>query len=320
MTKTKEIIIEKVNLHPRNKHRSRYDFKQLISVCSELAPLISINKYNNESIDFTNPIAVKTLNKALLKYFYGISNWDIPENYLCPPIPGRADYIHYIADLLSTCNNGVIPTGKSVKALDIGMGANCIYPIIGTKEYGWKFVGSDIDPVAIKSANEIIKNNKLSDVIECRQQNLKHIIFRGIIKPTETFDITMCNPPFHASLAEANAGTERKWKNLGNTKTKKRVLNFGGQNAELWCKGGEKEFVSRMVEESAEIPEKCFWFSTLISKQANLKGVYNALIRAQAFDIKTIDMAQGQKVSRIVAWTFLNRAQQTEWAQKRWNK
>lgn len=320
MTQPDKIIpTEKNNLHPRNKHRLRYDFKQLINCCKELAPFVTVNKYNDESIDFTDPVAVKTLNKALLSSFYGISHWDIPENYLCPPIPGRVDYIHYMADLLSECNNGVIPTGKSVKALDIGVGANCIYPILGTKEYGWQFVGSDIDYTAVKSAREIITTNNLADTIECRQQMSHSSIFKGIIRPGEVFDLSFCNPPFHSSFAEAQAGTQRKWKNLGISKAKKNILNFGGTNTELWCKGGEVEFLKNMAEQSAEIPERCLWFSTLVSKKDSLQGIQRALIRAQAYDIQTINMSQGQKVSRIVAWTFLNKTQQKEWSKKRWN-
>ena len=92
---------EKIELHPRNKHRERYDFQQLINTCPELAPFVKLNNYNDESIDFFNPNAVKMLNKALLKQHYGINNWEIPEGYLCPPIPSRADYLHYIADLLT---------------------------------------------------------------------------------------------------------------------------------------------------------------------------------------------------------------------------
>ncbi len=310
--------LEKSGLHPRNKHRLRYDFEQLILVCPKLAAFVSINKYNNESIDFSNPEAVKTLNKALLKQFYGISNWDIPVNYLCPPIPGRADYIHYIADLLKSSNNNVLPKGNSISVLDIGVGANCVYPIIGNSEYGWRFVGTDIDPFAIKSANTIIvSNDHLKSAIECRLQTSSSAIFRNIMKPGEVFDITICNPPFHSSLAEANEGTERKWRNLG-IKNKKAALNFGGQNTELWCTGGESGFVKKMIEQSAQLPTKCFWYSTLISKRENLAGVYKALKKVNAIDIKTIDMAQGQKVSRIVAWTFLNEEQQKAWRIKRW--
>jgi 23S rRNA (adenine1618-N6)-methyltransferase len=309
--------IEKTNLHPRNRHRFHYDFEQLIQCCPELFEFISLNKHGNKSIDFSNPAAVKALNRALLKQFYGILNWDIPATYLCPPIPGRADYIHYMADLLSACNDGVIPQGHLIRVLDIGVGANCVYPIIGHREYGWHFVGSDIDSVAINSANLIIASNDcLHGAIECRLQTVATAIFKNIINPSDVFDISMCNPPFHASLAEASAGTKRKWKNLG--RNSERTLNFGGQNSELWCEGGEEAMVHQMIEESAQWPTQCFWYSTLISKKSNLPGVYRGLRKVNAFDIKTIEMAQGQKVSRIVAWTFLDASQQKEWKIKHW--
>jgi 23S rRNA (adenine1618-N6)-methyltransferase len=316
--KPKSVSPGKTGLHPRNRHRGQYDFAQLCKACPELAAFVSLNKYNNESINFSNAEAVKTLNKALLKYFYGIQYWDIPPNYLCPPIPGRADYIHYAADLLSSCNKGVIPQGHSVKVLDIGIGANCVYPIIGNKEYGWNFVGSDIDEKAIKAARQIItSNDSISKAIECRLQTSPAQIFKGIIKKDEFFDLSICNPPFHASFAEAQAGTERKWKNLGIQKDKKNILNFGGQNTELWCEGGEEAFVGKMVEQSAGFSENCFWFSSLISKKDTLAAVNKLLRKVKAFDVKIINMSQGQKISRMVAWTFLNEAKQKDWRLKR---
>ena len=317
--KQKIVPLEKCDLHPRNRHRFRYDFKQLVLCCPELSVFVSVNQYNHSSIDFSHSAAVKALNKALLKQFYGIAHWDIPAHYLCPPIPGRADYIHYMADLLSACNNAVIPRGKSIRVLDIGVGANCVYPLIGHREYGWHFVGSDIDPVAVKSANRIIAlNHSLNKAIECRLQTSALDMFRNMIQPEEVFDISICNPPFHASLAEARLGTQRKWKNLGLNKNSKTTLNFGGQNNELWCQGGEEAFVRKMIEQSAECPMNCLWYSTLISKKSNLPDVYRTLKKVNALDVKTMDMAQGQKVSRIVAWTFLNESQQNEWRLKRW--
>ena len=116
----------------------------MIKSCSELGEFVKPNIHGDDSIDFANPDAVKWLNKAILKHYYGINYWDIPENYLCPPIPGRADYIHHISDLLRTSNYGKIPTGQKVKCVDIGVGANCVYPIIGIKEYDWSFIGSDV--------------------------------------------------------------------------------------------------------------------------------------------------------------------------------
>lgn len=318
---------EKTGLHARNKHKGRYDFQQLAKICPELAPFVSVNKYHDESIDFSNPAAVKSLNRAILKNFYAIADWDIPANYLCPPIPGRADYIHHIADLLSTCNNGVIPRGKSVHVLDIGVGANCVYPIIGHSEYGWTFLGADIDPTALASANKIIQtNSELTGAVLLRQQMTPEHIFSGLLKTEEIFDITICNPPFHASLADAQEGTQRKWRNLGKetsattVKSKLPLLNFGGQGGELWCEGGEADFIGRMIEESTQLPDQCLWFSTLVSKESNLPGIYRALKKARVIDSRTIDMAQGQKKSRIVAWTFLGKSQQAAWRSQRFNQ
>lgn len=314
----KKISSDKNELHHRNKHRSRYDFEQLIIVCPDLKPFVSINKFNIETIDFTNPLAVKTLNQALLKQFYNIDFWDIPQNYLCPPIPGRVDYIHNIADILALSNGNVIPIGKHVKVLDIGVGANCIYPLLGYQEYGWSFIGSDVDPFSIKIASQIVQANSLSKSIELRHQKHSNHIFNGIIKPNEIIDVTMCNPPFHSSAAEAKEGTERKWKNLGQEKHIKSNLNFGGQSNELWCKGGERTFILKMIEESILFSQNCLWFTTLVSKSESLSSIYNALKKVNATDIKTISMSQGSKTSRLVAWTFQNETQQQQWSSGRW--
>ena len=311
---TPKRIIEKVNLHPRNQHRLGYDFKQLILVCPELESFVHSNQYDIETIDFSDPAAVKTLNSALLFANYDVKYWDIPANYLCPPIPGRADYIHYIADLLASSNNGVIPEGDTVQGLDIGIGANCIYPIIGNSVYGWSFVGTDIDEMAIQNCKKIIEENpRLVDAISLQLQIEARFIFKNIMEPQDKFSFTICNPPFHASQDEATRSTIRKINNLENTKTTTPILNFGGHNAELWCEGGELGFITQMIYESAKYPLQCFWFTTLVSKKDNLSSLYKTLNKVNAVVVKTIDMAQGQKNSRIVAWTFLSEAQQKEW-------
>ncbi|HAL81928.1 MAG TPA: 23S rRNA (adenine(1618)-N(6))-methyltransferase RlmF [Mucilaginibacter sp.] len=316
----KQIPAEKENLHPRNLHRQGYDFKQLMKGTPELRRFVKTNQFDTESINFSDPDAVKALNKALLKQFYGIKNWDIPEGYLCPPIPGRADYLHYAADLLGELNNGEIPRGSKINVLDIGMGANCVYPLIGSSVYGWRFVGTDIDPAAIRSAKEILASNEsLKDKIIFRLQTNKANIFKGIVKQGEGFDITICNPPFHASLQEAQLSAATKWKKLGTGK-QGTALNFGGQKNELWCYGGEAGFIRRMVEQSALVAQQCLWFSTLVSKKDTLPVIYKALKMVNALDVKTITMMHGQKTSRIVAWTFLTPAEQTDWRETYWRK
>ena len=311
---------QKSQLHARNLHRSRYDFPQLIQSCPELAPFVSPNPYGDLSINFSDPIAVKMLNKALLKHFYGIRYWDIPKDYLCPPIPGRADYIHYLADVLSLHNNGQVPTGPKIQVLDIGVGANCIYPIIGRQSYGWKFVGSDIHPASVKSAQFIVEANpNLTKAIQIRLQSTPSHIFHGVIKPSDRFDLTLCNPPFHASQDEAHATATQKLKKLGKAFDRSKVvLNFGGQNNELWCDGGEERFVCQMVQESTQFAEQCLWFSTLVSKKTTLPMLLKTLQNSKAVEVKTIKMTQGQKESRFVAWTFLGAKQQQAWKDARW--
>jgi 23S rRNA (adenine1618-N6)-methyltransferase len=314
--------VNKGVLHPRNRHQGRYDFAKMIKACPELASFVILNRYGKQSIDFADPAAVKVFNRALLQQYYGIAHWDIPDDYLCPPIPGRADYVHSLADLLAESNGGVIPRGANVEALDIGIGANCIYPLIGHHEYNWRFVGADIDATALASAKAILQGNQLTKTISLRQQSEPNSTFQNVIAPEDRFDITLCNPPFHTSLEEARSGSRRKWKNLGKLDSTRKlpVLNFGGQGNELWCKGGEARFVRTLAEESARYGQQVFWFSTLVSKASNVDGLEAVLKRTNAVDIRTIDMSQGQKRSRLVAWTFLSPEAQQQWRLTRWLK
>jgi len=243
------------------------------------------------------------LNKALLAHYYGVAHWDIPEGFLCPPVPGRADYLHHLADLLADDRNGVIPEQASV--LDIGTGANLIYPLIGVHEYHWRFTGSEIGNEAFSSAQAIINANPgLSRSVRLRRQKDAASIFNGIIHKNESYDATLCNPPFHDSAATARAGSERKRRNLGQAEDA--ALNFGGQQQELWCEGGEVAFILRMIEESKVFGRQVKWFTTLVSRGDNLPPLYRALTDVGAVNVVKKEMAQGQKQSRFIAWSFMD--------------
>lgn len=289
-------MAERNELHNRNKHNGQYDFARLISAYPDLAKFVADNKYGTTTIDFFNPQAVKSLNKALLICYYGINYWDIPSNNLCPPIPGRADYIHYIADIV---------VAKEARCLDIGTGANCIYPIIGVAEYNWQFVGTDISSSALENAGKIIKNNTfLNEKIELRLQNNENNIFKGVVSKNEYFDVSICNPPFHSTAEEAQRSTLRKLSNLKGRKITKTSLNFGGVNHELWCDGGELRFILNMIDESREFSRNFGWFTVLVSKEENLQRLYNRLIETDIAEYRTINMQQGNKCSRILLWRF----------------
>ena len=240
---------KKSSLHPRNAHQGHYHFEELQRAHPDLVGFIKPNVYGKQSIDFADPKAVLALNTALLKVQYQIEWWSIPSGFLCPPIPGRADYIHHLADLLAESNQGKVPEGPQVCGLDIGVGANLIYPIVGRQSYAWSFIGSEVDQEALAAARLIqSKNDCLADGLELRFQTSAQLFFKGIIEAEECFDFTICNPPFHASKADAEQATLRKLKNLKG-KTEK-VLNFGGKSHELWYPGGELKFISNMIQES----------------------------------------------------------------------
>ncbi|MEI6860219.1 MAG: 23S rRNA (adenine(1618)-N(6))-methyltransferase RlmF [Shewanella sp.] len=350
---------DKNGLHQKNLHRHGYDFDKLIAASPELKVFVRPNPYGNLSINFSDHQAVKALNLALLKAHYRIEFWDIPPGFLCPPIPGRVDYLHYVADLLAgnireqskdnqsgqyvpnfkgSVTNGLaktgiktnkIPIGSKIKVLDIGTGANGIYPILGIQSYGWQFTASDVNPLSIANVESIIQANPcLQTKFKIRLQTDHQKIFHGIINVDDRFDVSLCNPPFHSSLFEAEKGSHRKLKNLAANRAAKghksqqakdanAVLNFGGQQAELWCEGGEKQFLLNMICESADFKTQCLWFTSLVSKKENLKPCYAALKKAGAVIIKTINMAQGNKLTRVLAWSFLTPKQQVLWVKYR---
>ncbi|MGL5047196.1 MAG: 23S rRNA (adenine(1618)-N(6))-methyltransferase RlmF [Shewanella sp.] len=306
-------------LHPRNAHLNGYDFQALMSSFPKLQAFVRPTAYGTLSIDFADPLAVKILNAALLKHHYGIECWDIPEGALCPPIPGRVDYLHYLADLLAEGDD--VFALDNVRVVDIGTGANGIYPLLGSQVYGWQFVASDINADSLTNVQGIIEQNPvLQGRLSLRLQRDETAVFKGVIQPEERFALTLCNPPFHASMAEASEGAKRKVNNLQLNRGRKvkaaTTLNFGGQGAELWCQGGERQFLATMIRESRLFADQCLWFTSLVSKKENLKPCYHALAQLKVDTVKTIEMQQGNKITRVLAWSFQSAAKRKIWRGK----
>lgn len=291
-------------MHARNRFRDGYEFSRLTAAFPPLASFVIRSPRGESTINFADPAAVLALNQALLRDAYGLQ-WSLPAGSLCPPIPGRSDYLHCLADLLSGGDDAHIPRGPDVVILDIGTGASCIYPIVGASEYGWRFVATETDLAAHRWARQIVRiNPSVARLIEGRHQPEPLACFANVTTGADRFAACMCNPPFHASAEDAAAGSARKRRNLKLAATAA-ALNFGGGPGELWCEGGEVGFIERMIAESTARPRLCFWFTTLVSKSAHLPHLRRALGRTEATDVRTIVMAQGQKQSRILAWTFM---------------
>lgn len=296
---------KKPTLHPKNVHQTGYDFAALEKAFPALSEFVLTNEHKITTIDFGNAKAVKALNTSLLRTHYGIKYWVFSDKNLTPPVPSRANYIHYLADLIPANT-----TTKPTTILDIGTGASCIYPLLGHAIYDWNFVGTEIDAYALKSAKNIVDKNQLSTKIDIRLQNDKNNMFKSIVKTDERFYASMCNPPFYASQEEAKEANTQKIKGLGKESV---ARNFSGMHHELWYTGGEKAFLHNYLYQSSLIKTQCFWFTTLVSKKKNVKSMYASLEKLGAKEIKTIPMQQGNKISRIVAWTFLDKKEQKDW-------
>lgn len=307
-------------LHPRNPHQGHYDFIQLQELHPPLQPFVRTNPSGQWTIDFADPAAVLALNTALLKQYYQVNDWTIPTGYLCPPVPGRADYIHHAADLLAQSNGARIPRGSDFLCLDLGTGANLIYPIIGIRSYSWSFLASESDPIALAAAQKIQAANPfLQTQLQLKQQDNQHHCFKGILSEQATVDLVVCNPPFYESAQEARRANARKQRNL-KQKVKSQQRNFGGQAHELWCPGGERAFISQMIQESQAFAKNVYWFTSLVAKADHLTRLQKELEQLQATSVHIIPMGQGNKRSRILAWTFLSPQQQKAWVRYRWQR
>lgn len=279
-------------MHPKNPFNNSYDFEVLIKHYPALKDFVFENQYGNSTIKFANKNAVNALNTAILKSHYHI-DWNIPDANLCPPIPGRLDYLLHVADLIPD---------KALKLLDIGTGANLIYPILATCHFNWQCTASEVELSSLEHAQSIIDKNPALNTIKLRHQKYKNNILEHIIKPDDQFDVVVCNPPFFKNRADAQKQNQRKVKNLN--LNEKESLNFGGQSNELWYKGGEEAFVKKMATESANFKSQVQWFTSLVSQKEHLKNIKRAINKTEPTEVRIIEMAQGNKQSRCIAWTF----------------
>lgn len=300
-------------MHPRNRYAPPHDFNALARIEPVLVEHFIVTPAGNTSLNFADPLAVRLLNKALLKRDYGLKFWDIPVGNLCPGVPGRLDYIHVLADLLGAppqAHQGSRPQvqGKDKKqtvwGLDIGTGASLIYPILASGEYGWRMVGTDVDATSLKVAGAIAKFNPvLKGKVSLRRQPDAKAIFRNVITPNDYFDFTMCNPPFFDSEEAVKTAARQKWEKLGTAReADSPTLNFGGRANELWTTGGEPAFLRQMIRESVDFAGQVGWFTTLVSRKGYLKIAELEFARLGIADFKTVGIGGGGKVRRVLCW------------------
>lgn len=338
---------ERPTTHPRNKYSENPpDFAHLASLYPSFKPFVFFSRDGRPRIDWTDFNATRELTRVLLLHDHRL-NWWIPDGQLCPTVPNRSNYIHWIEDLLSS-DIIVKPTsngGDKVRGFDIGTGANCIYPLLGASLLGWSFVGSDVTDVALEWAEKNVRDNPhISELIEIRKvENGKETlplegshnemlvstsskidltenmgretalspssslnssnlhpnankrycgppILLGVVREGEEFDFCMCNPPFFETMEEAGL----------NPKT-----SCGGTPMEMICPGGEKAFITRIIEDSVTLKHTFRWYTSMVGRKFNLKILTSKLWEVGATVVKTTEFVQGQTCRWGLAWSFL---------------
>ena len=267
------------------------------------------------------------LTRALLHSHFGLCMPSLPEGRLCPPVPNRCNYVAWLKQLLISnstdlyrfCNAG---NNLQYKGIDIGTGVSAIYPLLLTttllaksNELGhndtlstkWKFIATDIDPVAIESASKNVQANHLQDEIcvsmvkEAASSSTSNVargpLFAAMEAATKEsmfkqegadikhnneldnvacfpkFDFVMTNPPFYASVDEVTtprAGDKRSRTDIS--------INEGVyRSADVSSEGGEVGFTEAIITDSSFFQNHVTWYTSLIAKRSSLDTIYHKL-------------------------------------------
>lgn len=337
MPSKKRKRLERPIMHPRNKYSDKPpDFSLLASLYPSFEPYIFYSRDGHPKIDWTNFNATRELTRVLLLHDHSL-NWWIPDGHLCPTVPNRSNYIHWIEDLLSS---DVIPNshreGDVIKGFDIGTGANCIYPLLGASLLGWSFVGSDVTDAAVEWAEKNATNNpQITGLIEIRKvdneekascsetscsgmstngQSCKN--YKGVsvdIEPsTSSSGATNIyhGPPVLLGVVKdgekfdfcmCNPPFFETMEEAGlNPKT-----SCGGTPAEMVCPGGEQAFISRIIQDSVQLKHSFQWFTSMVGRKSNLKVLISKLWEVEVSVVKTTEFVQGQTSRWGLAWSFV---------------
>ncbi|XP_034943490.1 U6 small nuclear RNA (adenine-(43)-N(6))-methyltransferase [Chelonus insularis] len=277
-------------MHPENKYKTPPNFKELANLYSDFRENVTVDLSGKLRYNFNSGESLRILTKTLLQHDFNI-NVKIPVDKLVPALPLRLNYVHWINDL--TKHAGF----SEVSGIDIGTGAIAIYPLLCAKLYGWKIIGTDIDDSTIKTAKDNIKKNNLEYLINIISVDGTNIIKDAVL--TSTYSFTMCNPPFF-DVDDIN-GRKKKRTPPKNAST--------GSEAELLVDGGEKSFVSKMMDESLELKNQVKIYTTMLGQKTSLAFCRSELKKRNIENSTWTEFCQGHTKRWGLAWTFMSKDQ-----------
>ncbi|KAG5358281.1 Methyltransferase-like protein 16 [Yarrowia sp. B02] len=214
---------------------------------------------------------------------------ELDTSRLCPRVPIRKAYVEWIHELL--------PSECDVTGLDIGTGTSCIYPLLASKMYGWRMLGSDIDEEAIEKAQKNAdRNPDLADLIKLRLVSPDADFFDY---PGTDITFTMCNPPFYASFEEMETSLAKK--------SSRPAGELQAAQTELITKDGELGFLQRMIRNSKKHKDAIMWFTSMVGKKETMEKVVEQL-KEESIYHAVVSRRPGKTKRWFVAWTFSSSA------------
>ncbi|KAL6050980.1 Methyltransferase-like protein 16 [Balamuthia mandrillaris] len=273
-------------MHPENYYRTnKPDFVELAKLYPSFKAHVHITSKGQPNIRWTDPEAVRELTCVLLRHDFQIAV-ELPLDQLCPAVPNRVNYIHWLSDLLK--HSPDVTSAPTITGIDIGTGASCIYPLLGVRLKGWRFVATEIDPISLDYARRNIAANQWEDLIELRESKSGHIL-QGIVKENESFAFCMCNPPFFSDQDHAPP----------NPKTACRAT----ENERLTT-GGEFQFIKQMIQDSLRYRNRIRWYTSMLGRKVDVKLLEKELVASGIVNIRTTTFYQGKTARWGIAWTF----------------
>ncbi|CAI5708430.1 unnamed protein product [Hyaloperonospora brassicae] len=253
------------------------------------------------SLAWDDPFAVRELTKTLLLHDFGL-HWEIPINRLCPPLPNRLNYLHWIEDLLSQADwskfvgneqdpKAIAMDKETVCGIDVGTGASCIYALLGATMNKWKFIATEIDAESFACAKENVSRNHLEALISVKRTHTNKLLAEPLEdEPLKhKFHFVMCNPPFFDNMDEADTNPESSC--------------MGSPN-EMVFPGGEVAFIGQMIVESKDLQNRVLWFTSMVGRKASLRKLLALLREMKVRSTRTTEFFQGRTKRWGVAWTF----------------
>ena len=249
------------------------------------------------------------LTRALLRTHLDVQLPYLEENHLCPPVPNRFFYLHWIhSELLSKNAGGV----GSHRGLDIGSGATAIYSLLAAKFFHYHMVTTEIDVNAAAMAQKNVEANHLSSHVHVARVPPSHsqdpsqppggplerslVAFEQLLlQQQKPLDFVMTNPPFYdpSTMEHVNprAGD-------GRARTAMTV-------SEGSYPGGEVGFVTEMIADSLRRPHASRWFSSMLGKKTSLSFLQKTLTHVLGpSHIRVTEYGPGQYTRWFLAWTL----------------